>query len=222
VVSEPVAGGRSIATRYCRWNRDHAIEWAVAGGKGEEAGGSGAMVIQHVVREVGGGAAFPVLTKTNYSDWAMLMQVKLKVRGLWVAVDKGGIDPQEDMMALDALVSAIPSKMVATVADKSMMKEAWDAITTMRVGNNRVKKVVAQQLRSQFNHAMFQEGETVEDFALSLNGMVATLATLREIVEENKVVEKILCCVPSKLKQIALAISMLLDVESLTVVNLAG
>jgi hypothetical protein len=52
--------------------------------------------------------------------------------------------------------------------------------------------------------------------------MVATLATLREIVEEKKVVKKILRPVPPRLKQIALAIAMLLDVESLTVVNLAG
>jgi hypothetical protein len=163
-----------------------------------------------------------VLTKTNYLDWTMLMQVKLKARDLWVTVDKFDIDPQEDMMALDVLVSAVSSEMVATVADKSTMKEAWDAIATMRVGDDKVKKATAQQLRNQFDHAMFREGETMEGFALRLNGMVATLATLREIVEENKVVEKIIRCVPPMLKQIALAISTLLDVESLIVTNLAG
>jgi hypothetical protein len=52
--------------------------------------------------------------------------------------------------------------------------------------------------------------------------MVATLATLGEIVEEQKVMEKILHCVPPRLKQIALTISTLLDVESLTVANLVG
>jgi hypothetical protein len=72
-------------------------------------------------------------------------------------------------------------------------------------------------LCSKFDRATFGEGETVEDFALRLNGMVATLATLGGIVEEHKVMEKILCCVPPRLKQIALVISTLLDVESLTV-----
>jgi hypothetical protein len=139
----------------------------MAGGKGDESRGSGAMVIQRVVREVGDGMVFLVLTKTNYTDWAMLMRVKLKARGLWVAVDKGGIDPQEDMMALNMLVSAVPSEMVA---DKSTAKKAWDAIATMRVGDDRVKKAATQQLRSQFDRAMFREGETVEDFALRLNG----------------------------------------------------
>jgi hypothetical protein len=72
------------------------------------------------------------------------MRVKLKVWGLWVAVDKGDMDPQEDMMALDTLVSTVPPEMLATVADKNMAKKAWDAIATMRVGDDHVKKVAAQ------------------------------------------------------------------------------
>jgi uncharacterized membrane protein YgcG len=122
------------------------------------------------------------------------------------------------MMAMDALLSAVPPEMVATMAEKKTAKEAWEAIATMRVDDDRVKKAVVQQLRSQFDRAAFKEGESVEDFTLRLNGMVATLG---EIVEEHVVVEKILRCVP-RLKQIALAISTLLDVRTLTVANLAG
>jgi hypothetical protein len=77
-------------------------------------------------------------------------------------------------------------------------------------------------LRSQFDRAAFKEGESVEDFTLRLNGMVATLATLGEIVEEHVVVEKIFRCVPPRLKQIVLVISTLLDVRTLTIANLAG
>jgi hypothetical protein len=81
-----------------------------------------------------------MLTKINYSDWAMLMKVKLRARGLWVTVDKGGVDLLEDMMAFDALVSVVPPEMVATVADKGSMKEARDAIASMCIGDDRVKK----------------------------------------------------------------------------------
>ena len=48
------------------------------------------VVIQRVIREVSGGSSYPVLTKTNYSDWALLMKVKLKARSLWNIVEKGG------------------------------------------------------------------------------------------------------------------------------------
>ena len=47
------------------------------------------IVIQRVIREVSG-SSYPVLTKTNYSDWALLMKVKLKARSLWNIVEKGG------------------------------------------------------------------------------------------------------------------------------------
>ncbi|KAG8090925.1 hypothetical protein GUJ93_ZPchr0011g27582 [Zizania palustris] len=41
------------------------------------------VVIQRVTREVGGGGtSYPVLTKTNYSDWALLMKVKFKACAL--------------------------------------------------------------------------------------------------------------------------------------------
>jgi hypothetical protein len=58
--------------------------------------------------------------------------------------------------------------------------------------------------------------------SLSGNGMVATMATLDEIVEEYVIVEKILRCVPQRLKHVALSIFTLLDVRSLTIANLAG
>jgi hypothetical protein len=31
------------------------------------------IVIQRVIHEVGGRSSYPTLTKTNYSDWALLM-----------------------------------------------------------------------------------------------------------------------------------------------------
>jgi hypothetical protein len=44
------------------------------------------------------------------------------------------------MMALDALCDEIPPEMVLTIAKKEMAKEAWDAIATMRIRDDRVKK----------------------------------------------------------------------------------
>jgi hypothetical protein len=143
------------------------------------------VVIQCVVHEVGSGTIFLVLTRGNYTKWVMLMRVKLKARGLWVIVKKGEVDLQEDMMAMDALLLVVLPEMVATVAEKKTVKEAWNVIATMCVSDDRVKKVATQQLHSQFDQAAFKEGE---------------------LVEEHVVVENILRCVPPWLKQIALAI----------------
>ncbi|CAA6674433.1 unnamed protein product [Spirodela intermedia] len=139
-------------------------------------------VVQRVIREVSAGTGFPMLTKTNYSDWALLMKVKLRARLLWTAIEKGGVEPHEDMQALDALCSARCER-------------------TAKGG-----------------HA----GESVEDYALRLNSMASTLNTLGDKVEETQVVEKIIRSVPQRFRQIVVAITMLLDVSTLTVADLTG
>jgi hypothetical protein len=117
------------------------------------------VVIQWVIREVGGGSSYPDLTKTNYSDWALLMKVKLKARALWSIIEKDGANQQEEMMALDALCGAVPPEMVPMIAKKETSKEAWDAIVTMRVSDDHVKKAMTQQLHQKFDLTMFNDGE---------------------------------------------------------------
>jgi hypothetical protein len=52
------------------------------------------------------------------------MKVKLKAHALWSVIEDGGTDQQEEMMALDALCSTLPSEMVLTIANKDTAKEA--------------------------------------------------------------------------------------------------
>jgi hypothetical protein len=48
------------------------------------SGGSG----QRVMREIGiRPANWPFLTKTNYTEWALIMKIKLHVRNLWEAIE---------------------------------------------------------------------------------------------------------------------------------------
>jgi hypothetical protein len=120
------------------------------------------------------------------------------------------------MMALDALCGAVPPEMVPTIAKK----EAWDTIVTMRVGDDRVKKATTQQLRQKFNLATFNDGETVEDYALRLSGMAAHLTTLGEEVKDGEIVAKMLLSLPPRFKQITITVKTLLDVSTMSVADL--
>jgi hypothetical protein len=84
----------------------------MTGGKrsGDDDTSKVGVVIQRVFREVGGGSSYPALIKTNYSDWALLMKVKLKARALWSVIENGGADQQQEMMVLDALCGAVPRR----------------------------------------------------------------------------------------------------------------
>jgi hypothetical protein len=215
------------------------IEWAMTGTppsspkggekktrKLESVGASGAkggdVVIQRVVREVRGGTSYPVLTKTNYTDWARLMKVKLRARHLWRAIEVGDAGPDDDIEALDVICSAVPPELATAITDKDTAKEAWDTINTLRVGDDRVRKNTAQQLLHEFELATFKDGESVEDYALRLTGMQASLATLSEVLLESKIVEKMLRSVPPWFKQIVVTIRTLLDTSTLSMADLTG
>lgn len=103
-------------------------------------------VVVKMVREVGS-AQFPQLTRSNYEDWVVLMTVMLKARGLWSIIKDGTDDEQEDQMAMEAILKAVPVEYHATLGRKKTAKEAWTSLETMRVGSDRVKKAKVQQLR---------------------------------------------------------------------------
>ena len=76
------------------------------------------------------------------------------------------------------------------------MKEAWDAVKTMRIGADRVKEVNAQKLLKEFENIQFKEGESVDDFGMRITNLVGNLKTLGETIDDLRVVKKFLRVVP--------------------------
>ncbi|WVZ79351.1 hypothetical protein U9M48_026940 [Paspalum notatum var. saurae] len=74
-------------------------------------GGRGTLVIQKTVRDVGSSAPYPVLTRTNYDNWVVMMKVMLEARRLWEAVEAGTTERQEDRWAMEAILRAVPPEM---------------------------------------------------------------------------------------------------------------
>ncbi|KAB8116077.1 hypothetical protein EE612_057033 [Oryza sativa] len=80
-----------------------------SGGRASGSGGGDrGLVIHRVVKDGGGPVNYPLLTKTNCNDWALLMKIKLQARNLWSAIEPDGVEVafHEDRMALDAICSA--------------------------------------------------------------------------------------------------------------------
>jgi hypothetical protein len=101
-------------------------------------GGGDRVVVEQVVEKVAsaGPVNFPLLTKTNYNDWALLIKIKLKARLLWAAVDSSNVDFHVDHMVLDAICSAVPPELISTLTTKPSAREAWESINIMRVGRD--------------------------------------------------------------------------------------
>jgi hypothetical protein len=175
------------------------------------------------VREIGVGLAnWPLLTKTNYTEWALIMKIKLQARNLWEAIEPEDVTLQEDRMALDAITSAVPQEMLASLAVKVTAAEAWEAVRSLRIDSETVRNVRAQRLRTEFESIRFKESESVDDFTMRLGSLVAALGTLGEVIKEQQVVQKLLRVIPKHLSQVAVVIEVTQDLSKLTLEDAGG
>ena len=85
----------------------------------------------------------PMLTKSNYSVWAIKMKAMLRGAKIWEAVeaeDVKTIAETIDQKALSAIYQGIPEDMLPLIGEKETSAEAWEAIKTNRLGDDRIKE----------------------------------------------------------------------------------
>ncbi|XP_066354990.1 uncharacterized protein [Miscanthus floridulus] len=166
---------------------------------------------------------WPMLTSDNYTEWSMLMQCNYEALEIWEVIDPG-TNPKraQDRQAMSALLRFVPKEMWQTLGRKTTVKEAWDAVKTMRIGADRVKEVNAQKLLKEFENIQFKEGESVDDFGMRITNLVSNLKTLGETIDDLHVVKKFLRVVPPRFTQIMVSIEMFVDLKTLIVEELVG
>jgi hypothetical protein len=160
----------------------------------------------------------PLLTKGSYQEWALVMQVSLEALELWEVVEAEGKDRAKDRCALAAILRGVPPEMRAGLAVKKSAKEAWDSVKKMR----RVKAANVQRLMKEFELLSFRDGETVADFAVRVDRLTARLGDHGEVLDDSRVVRKVLRAVPRRLKQVAVSIEIHGDLDAMTLDELVG
>jgi hypothetical protein len=146
--------------------------WAERRGRSERR--TSEIVVERVVKRVASKRVaparnFPVLTKTNYYDWAALMRVMLQARGLWDAVIVGTTDYMEDRLALEVIAKAVPSELMGSIVSKPSVKAAWESLVLRNVGVDRVRKAKASTLKREFDSLTFEASESIDDFGTRLS-----------------------------------------------------
>src|SRR3954465_15525691 len=179
-------------------------------------------VVERVVRETETSVPSMMLTRTNYMEWSLFMQVKLQASGLWGTVNDGSGDEREDRRALSIILTGVPPETMRVLAAKDSAKVAWETIKTLPMGSERVREAKAQVRRREFEDLRFKDGESVVDFALRLTGVIADLELYGDPVTEHKAVQKFLRVVPRKYRQMAMAIESLIDLKTMTIEELTG
>jgi hypothetical protein len=160
------------------------------------------VVIERVVEKASASIIYHILTRTNYSEWAMVMRVNLQVAGLWDAINKGSRDYRDDQNALAALLWAVPPEMQAGLAVKETAKEVWETIGSIQVSADKVKETNTEKLQWEFDDITFKSGECVEVFAMRI--FANQLKSLGDENLDKKVVKKMLQSVPNHIEQVAI------------------
>ncbi|XP_066341547.1 uncharacterized protein [Miscanthus floridulus] len=146
----------------------------------------------------------------------------MQARHLWDAVEYDDVEFDDDRSALDAICSTVPAEMVPALATKLTAKEAWEAIKTLRIGDDRVRKATAQAVRCKYKGIAIRDGESIEDFTLRLTNIVQRLAMLGDPEPDEKVVAKYLRVARPRYKQLVISIETLLDISTLSIEEVTG
>jgi hypothetical protein len=106
-------------------------------------------VLQTVYGDSKAGTLSPMLTKSDYHEWSLLIKVKPQAWRLWEAVHVTTVDYDDNRRALEALCATVPTELDASLANKATTKLAWESITAARIGEDRVRRATLQHLREE-------------------------------------------------------------------------
>lgn len=166
---------------------------------------------------------YPLLTRSNYTAWAIKMKVYLKAQGVWGAIkSEKEVDESQDQMALAAIYQGIPEETLLLIAEKETAKEAWTMLKTMHMGVERVIEAKVQTLKTELDVLQMKDGESIDDFAMKLASIVSKIRALGEKIEEAYVVKKLLRVVPKRFLQVVSTIEQFGDFKTMTVEEVIG
>src|SRR6185312_2629168 len=71
-----------------------------------------------------GSLMWPMLSRSNYSEWAMLMQCNYEAMEIWDAVEPDGatVKRAQDRQAMSALLRSVPKEMWQALGGKKTVK----------------------------------------------------------------------------------------------------
>ena len=166
---------------------------------------------------------FPMLNSTNYTVWAMRMNIALKVNKLWEAIDPGNKAEDKNNMAIALLFQSIPEALTLQIGDHDTAKAMWEAIKARHVGAERVREARLQTLMAEFDRLKMKHEDTIDAFVGKLSEISSKTASLGETIEESKLVKKFLKSLPrKKYIHIVASLEQVLDLNTTSFEDIVG
>ncbi|XP_074289437.1 uncharacterized protein LOC141614589 [Silene latifolia] len=104
----------------------------------------------------------------------------------------------------------------------TISKVAWEILQKEFQGDLKVKNVNLQTFRRELENLKIKESESIKDYYTRVMDIINQMRGLGEVVEDSRVVEKILASLPPKYDYMVSIIEETKDIASLTVQELMG
>eukprot|EP00253_Pinus_taeda_P031856 PITA_31856 len=185
----------------------------------------------------------PQFNGKNHNDWSIKMKALFASQGLWELVETGYVEPanatalvaltaaerdqlksdkKKDAKALFLLFQSVHESIFPRIAAATKSKEAWDILKTAYQGMEKVKTAKLQMLRRDFETLSMKESDTIDSFFTQVIGLITQIRSHGEILEERRIVEKILRILPSRFEAVVVAIEEKKDLSQFTVDELSA
>nr|GEU69959.1 zinc finger, CCHC-type [Tanacetum cinerariifolium] len=166
-----------------------------------------------------------MLKPSNYSLWAIRMQIILEANGLWETIEpneKTQADNRKDKTAIVFLYQALPEDQLHQITKHKTAKAIWDALKTRHIGEKRVQQARLQTLKSDFEMLHMKEDDTIDTFTEKLTTLVKKAASLGHTMEDETLVRKLLNAVPDRFLQIVASIEQYSDLDTISLDEAIG
>ncbi|XP_076951596.1 uncharacterized protein LOC143625006 [Bidens hawaiensis] len=172
---------------------------------------------------------------SHYEHWSEMMENLLRAKQVWNLIEPGIVEPAvgiaqseaqrkrlEDLRTKDRqvkhyLFEAIDRVTFEQILDRSTSKAIWESMKKRYAGNERVKRSMLQKLRRDLEVLEMMNNETIPEYFGKVLSIANQMRSNGEVMENVKVVEKILRTLSEKYTYVVVSIEESKNVEEITI-----
>ncbi|KAD4585318.1 hypothetical protein E3N88_22919 [Mikania micrantha] len=167
----------------------------------------------------------PILTSSNYTTWEIKMEAVFDAQGLWEAIEPPtgvAVDEKKSEVAQAFIFQAIPEDLLLQVAKKKTAKDVWESLKIRYVGADQVQKARLHTLKSEFEGLGMKDGETIDEYAGKLSGMLSKYNSVGATLKDEELVRKLFDPVPERFIHLVASMEQYSDVDTLPIEEAIG